>query len=115
MFVEENPYLLPLPIEPFGYYRYGDRIVRLDGCVEVDGAYYHAPPGWIGRTVSAQWDGSRVRLLDRATGNCFASTSSPGERKLYVEPVSTVPLLVIDDLGMRKLPATAAEACSTSS
>ena len=68
MFAEEKPYLLPLPIEPFRYYRYGDRIVHLDGCVEVNGAYYHAPPGWIGRTVSAQWDGRRVRLLDRVTG-----------------------------------------------
>jgi DNA replication protein DnaC len=32
-----------------------------------------------------------------------------GERKLHIERVSTVPLLIIDDLGMRKLPATAAE------
>ena len=65
MFVDEQPHLLPLPVEPFRYYQYGDRIVHLDGCVEVDGAYYHAPPGWIGRTVFVQWDGLRVRLLDK--------------------------------------------------
>jgi len=29
--------------------------------------------------------------------------------KQYIERVATVPLLIIDDLGMRKLPATAAE------
>jgi DNA replication protein DnaC len=32
-----------------------------------------------------------------------------GARKPYVEALSTVPLLIIDDFGMRKLPLTAAE------
>jgi DNA replication protein DnaC len=32
-----------------------------------------------------------------------------GERKEYMTALATVPLLIIDDLGMRKLPATAAE------
>ena len=32
-----------------------------------------------------------------------------GTRKQYVESVATVPLLIIDDFGMRKLPQTAAE------
>ena len=32
-----------------------------------------------------------------------------GTRKQYVESISTVPLLIIDDFGMRKLPQTAAE------
>lgn len=32
-----------------------------------------------------------------------------GSRKQYVEMISTVPLLIIDDFGMRKLPATAGE------
>ncbi len=68
MFADEQPYLLPLPVEPFRYYQYGDRIVHLDGCVEIDGAYYHAPPGWIGRTVDVQWDGLHARLLEQHTG-----------------------------------------------
>jgi transposase len=68
MFAEERPTLLPLPIEPFRYYRYGTRTVHLDGCVEVDRAYYAAPPGWIGRAVAVQWDGRQVRLLDPTTG-----------------------------------------------
>jgi hypothetical protein len=42
--------------------------VHLDGCVEVDGAYYHAPPGWIGRIIAVQWDGLHVRLLDKGNG-----------------------------------------------
>jgi transposase len=68
MFAEERPALLPLPFEPFRYYRYGTRTVHLDGCVEVDRAYYAAPPGWIGREVAVQWDGHQVRLLDSRTG-----------------------------------------------
>ena len=33
------------PLEPFRYYRFGVRTVHLDGCVEVEAAYYGAPPG----------------------------------------------------------------------
>jgi transposase len=68
MFAEEKPSLLPLPLEPFRYYQYGERTVHLDGCVEVEAAYYGAPPGWIGRVVRVQWDGLYVRLLDPQTG-----------------------------------------------
>ena len=68
MFAEERPTLLPLPIEPFRYYQYGERTVHLDGCVEVDAAYYGAPPGWIGRRVQVQWDSLHVRLLHPQTG-----------------------------------------------
>jgi transposase len=68
MFTEEKPALLPLPIEPFRYYQYGQRTVHLDGCVEVEAAYYGAMPGWIGRLVNVQWDSLYVRLLDPQTG-----------------------------------------------
>lgn len=68
MFAEERPALQPLPAEPFGYYQYGRRTVHLDGCVEVDAAYYGAPPGWIGRAIAVQWNARWVRLLDLKTG-----------------------------------------------
>jgi transposase len=68
MFAEEKPHLQPLPLEPFRYYQYGERTVHLDGCVEVEAAYYGAPPGWIGRKVNVQWDAMFVRLLDPPTG-----------------------------------------------
>ena len=68
MFAEEKPTLSELPLEPFRYYKYGERTVHLDGCVEVEAAYYGAPPGWIGRKVQVQWDGLHVRLLDPKTG-----------------------------------------------
>jgi hypothetical protein len=68
MFAEEKPALQPLPLEPFRYYRYGERTVHLDGCVEVEAAYYSAPPRWIGRRVQVQWNLQWIRLLDPATG-----------------------------------------------
>jgi transposase len=68
MFAEEKPYLQTLPLEPFRYYQYGERTVHLDGCVEVEAAYYGAPPGWIGRKVNVQWDSMYVRLIDPRTG-----------------------------------------------
>jgi hypothetical protein len=68
MFAEEKPFLQALPLEPFRYYQYGMRTVHLDGCVEVEVAYYGAPPGWIGRQVHVQWDAMFVRLLDPRSG-----------------------------------------------
>ena len=68
MFVDEQPQLRLLPLEPFRYYQYGTRTVHLDGCVEVAGAYYAPPPGWLGRDIAVQWDEHHVRLLDRTTG-----------------------------------------------
>jgi len=67
MFAEEKPFLLPLPLEPFRYYKYGKRVVNLDGCVEVAKAYYSAPPGWRGSSVEVHWDERQVRLLNPFT------------------------------------------------
>jgi transposase len=69
MFAEEKPALLPLPLEPFRYYQHGQRVVHLDGCVEVEAAYYGLPPGWIGRLVHVQWDELYVRILDPKDGH----------------------------------------------
>jgi hypothetical protein len=68
MFAEEKPFLIPLPLEPFRYYQHGQRVVHLDGCVEVEAAYYGLPPGWIGRLVQVQWDELYVRILDPNNG-----------------------------------------------
>jgi len=69
MFAEEKPALLPLPLEPFRYYRFGKRTVNLDGAVEVDAAFYGAPPGWIGRELNVQWDALHVRILHPKTND----------------------------------------------
>src|SRR5260370_10685696 len=63
MLGEEKRRWRPLPLEPSRYCQYGGRVVHLDGCVEVEAAYYSLPPGWIGRPVKVQWDALHVRIL----------------------------------------------------
>jgi transposase len=85
MFAEEQPALLPLPIEPFRYYQFGTRTVHLDGCVEVEYAYYAPPPGWLGQEVSVQWDGVHVRILHPTTGELLREhrRHAPGRRAIH--------------------------------
>jgi transposase len=68
MFVEEKPHLKPLPIEPFRYFQHGKRIVTITGFVEVEAAYYEAPPGTVNDEVAVQWDDRHVRILDLKSG-----------------------------------------------
>ena len=52
------------------------------------------------------------RVLYRETHTLLdeiAEATIDGSRKQHMELLATVPLLIIDDLGMRKLPSTAAE------
>src|SRR6266568_3358146 len=105
MFAEEKPTLQPLPVEPFRYYQYGKRTVNLDGCVEVDAAYYGAPPGWIGRHVQVQWDSHQVRLLDPHTGQLLREhlRQARGRHRIKDEdrpkqtPLTTLQLLTRTD------------------
>jgi len=85
MFAEERPALRPLPVEPFRYYQFGIRTVHLDGCVEVEYAYYAPPPGWIGYALSVQWDGVHVRLLHPTTGELLREhrRQAPGRRAMH--------------------------------
>jgi len=102
MFQEERPHLKALPLEPFRFYQHGSRTVHLDGCVEVEAAYYGAPPGWIGREVHVQWDGLRVRLVDPKTGTLLRELAKKprGWREVHPDdrpaktPASTEQLLV---------------------
>lgn len=101
MFAEEKPTLLPLPLEPFRYYQYGERTVHLDGCVEVEAAYYSAPPRWIGRRVQVQWNLQWVRLLDPANGQLLREhlREQRGRHRIHVDdrpqrtPLGTLQLL----------------------
>jgi transposase len=101
MFAEEKPTLTPLPLEPFRHYQFGERRVNLDGCVEVEAAYYSVPPGWIGRTANVQWDGRVVRVLDPRSGQLLrehlrqqrGGYRIPEEDKPAKTPRSTVQLL----------------------
>ena len=74
-------------------------------------------PGGTGKSHLAQAIGQAAiqqgyRVLYRETHillDELADAVADGTRKEYMESVATVPLLIIDDFGMRKLPHTAAE------
>ena len=99
MFAEQRPTLLPLPQDPF---RYGKRTVHLDGCVEIEAAYYGVPPGWIGWRIPVQWDAHRVRLLHPRTGELLREhfRQPRGGRRILDEdrpkqtPAGTLQLLI---------------------
>jgi DNA replication protein DnaC len=74
-------------------------------------------PGGTGKSHLAQSIGQTAiqqgyRVLYRETHvllDDLAEAVAEGTRKQFMESVVTVPLLIIDDFGMRKLPLTAAE------
>jgi DNA replication protein DnaC len=79
-------------------------------------ALFLSPPG-TGKSHLAQAIGLAAiqqgyRVLYRETHTLLdeiAEATIDGSRKQHIELLATVPLLIIDDLGMRKLPASAAE------
>ena len=60
----ERPALLPLPLERFPSFREARRTVHRDGHVEVDRAYYSAPPESLARQVWVRWDARLVRIFN---------------------------------------------------
>src|ERR1700704_339215 len=74
-------------------------------------------PGGTGKSHLAQAIGQAAiqqghRVLYRETHillDDLADAVADGSRKEFMESLTTVPLLIIDDFGMRKLPLTAAE------
>jgi DNA replication protein DnaC len=74
-------------------------------------------PGGTGKSHLAQAIGHAAieqgyRVLYRETHVLLeelADSALDGTRKQYMEEITTVPLLIIDDFGMRRLPQTAAE------
>jgi DNA replication protein DnaC len=74
-------------------------------------------PGGSGKSHLAQAIGQAAiqqgyRVIYRETHILLeelAESVIDGTRKQYIERITTVPLLIIDDFGMRKLPQTAAE------
>jgi DNA replication protein DnaC len=81
-----------------------------------DDSLFLGPPG-SGKSHIAQAVGHAViqqgyRVLYREAHKLLeelADATLDGKRKEHMELLTTVPLLIIDDLGMRKLPLTAAE------
>jgi transposase len=60
----ERKSLLPLPAGRFPFFHEARRSVHRDGHVEVQKAYYSAPPEYMGRQVWVRWDGRMVRIFN---------------------------------------------------
>jgi transposase len=60
----ERAALLPLPVDPFPSFREERRMVHRDGHIEVDHAYYSAPPEYLARRVWVRWDARLVRIFN---------------------------------------------------
>src|ERR1700724_4580465 len=63
-FEEERPHLQPLPASLFPCFQEGRRSVHRDSYVEVQKAFYEAPPELIGREVWVRWDSRCVRIFN---------------------------------------------------
>ena len=63
-FAEERPHLQPLPISLFPCFQEARRSVHRDSYVEVEKAFYEAPPELIGREIWVRWDSRCVRIFN---------------------------------------------------
>jgi len=71
MFEEERPHLTPLPNIRFPYYQRLERVVHLDGHIEVGGAYYSVPARWVGSKVIVQAGSLWLRIIDPHARQCI--------------------------------------------
>ncbi|MHB1035019.1 MAG: IS21 family transposase [Pirellulales bacterium] len=60
----ERAALLRLPAERFPFFHEARRAVHRDGYLEVDNAYYSAPPEYLGHRLWVRWDGRLVRIFN---------------------------------------------------
>jgi len=61
---QERTALQPLPAERFPFFYEAQRSVHRDGHVEVDKAYYSAPPEYMTSRVWVRWDSRLVRIFN---------------------------------------------------
>lgn len=95
MFEEEKPHLHPLPPRRFEYYRVFERMVHPDGHIQVDGAYYSAPPRYVGAHVIVHASKIWLRIIDKKTHQCVCEHAllKKGERRTFAadRPKQTPP------------------------
>lgn len=84
----EREALLPLPVERFPFFHEARRSVHRDGHVEVDKAYYSAPPEYVGRRLWVRWDSRLVRIFnDRFEQLAVHAKAEPGRFRTAPEHI----------------------------
>ncbi|HWT81258.1 MAG TPA: hypothetical protein VN648_20900, partial [Candidatus Methylomirabilis sp.] len=75
----ERRELLAVPAERFPFFHEAHRAVHRDGHLEVDKAYYSAPPEYVGSRLWVRWDGRLVRVFnDRWEQVAVHAKAEPG-------------------------------------
>lgn len=75
----ERRALLPLPAERFPFFHEAHRAVHRDGHLEVDKAFYSAPPEYVGHRLWVRWDSRLVRIFnDRWEQIAVHAKAEPG-------------------------------------
>lgn len=73
----ERQALLSIPPDRFPYFQEERRTVHRDGHVEVEKAYYSAPPEYVGLRLWVRWDGHLVRIFDQRMRQITVHAKSP--------------------------------------
>jgi len=105
----ERKALLSLPRNRFPFFHEGRRTVHRDGHVEVDKAYYSAPPEYLGRRLWVRWDGRLVRLFnERWEPLVIHAKQEPGRFRTAPEHIPPEKVSAVErgaDAMLRKLAA----------
>ena len=84
----ERRALLPLPVERFPFFHEAHRAVHRDGHLEVDKAYYSAPPEYVGHRLWVRWDSRLVRIFnDRWEQLIVHAKTEPGRFRTAPEHI----------------------------
>lgn len=67
MFQEEKPFLLPLPLSGFQYFRQETRTVNDDGTIQVELSYYSALPAPLHQDVIVRIYDDKIEIIDPRT------------------------------------------------
>ena len=84
----ERRQLLPLPAERFPFFHEAHRAVHRDGHLEVERAFYSAPPEYVGRRLWVRWDARLVRVFnDRWEQVAVHAKAEPGRFRTAAEHI----------------------------
>jgi transposase len=84
----ERRELLPVPVERFPFFHEAHRAVHRDGYLEVDKAYYSAPPEYLGHRLWVRWDSRLVRIFnDRWEQVAVHAKTEPGRFRTASEHI----------------------------
>jgi transposase len=89
--------LLPLPAERFPFFHEARHSVHRDGHLEVDKAFYSAPPEYVGHRLWVRWDSRLVRIYnDRWEQVAVHAKAEPGRFRTAGEHIPKEKVSVVE-------------------